>query len=167
MPIHRTLISTLFFIHIYKGSFFCPHGLILSLFSPQPGIRRALKTWTWIQCVCAFSASSSGRTAGKTISARWCRSPFMTRVRHNQTNTPKSLDRSQPSAPKIRQRTSLFSRFVVHVFFKFQRQQLHHSWRSPIWTCMKVPALARRRSTCCVTKCRKVTGKFFEVRFQE
>lgn len=117
MPIHRTLISTLLFIHIYKGIFFCPHWLILSLFSPQPGIRRALKTWTWIQCVCAFSASSSGRTAGKTISARWCRSPFMTRVRHNQTNTPKSLDRSQPSVPKIRQRTSLFSRFVMHVFF--------------------------------------------------
>lgn len=116
MPIHRTLISTLLFIHIYKGIFFCPHWLILSLFSPQPGIRRALKTWTWIQCVCAFSASSSGRTAGKTISARWCRSPFMTRVRHNQTNTPKSLDRSQPSVPKIRQRTSLFSRFVMHVF---------------------------------------------------
>lgn len=57
--------------------------------------------------------------------------------------------------------------FLIPVWCMFvdynlsQKPQLHPSWRSPVWTCTEVPALARRRSTCCVTKCRKVPHAYF------
>lgn len=64
-----------------------------------------------------------------------------------------------PNLRKICKCISWLSRVVASFFVLFfsQRPRLHHSWRSAVWTSTEVPVSARRRSTCCVTKCRKVS----------
>lgn len=44
----------------------------------------------------------------------------------------------------------------MFLFFS-QRPRRHHSSRSAVWTSTEVPVPARRRYTCSVTKCRKVS----------
>lgn len=80
---------------------------------PQLETRRASRTWTWMLCASVSSVSSSGTTAEKTISAQWCPTPSMTRVRHHQTH---SMDSHW--TPSIRNNPFLdfLSMFVVVVY---------------------------------------------------
>lgn len=142
-------ISTPFKVGQIQTRCFCCHRsstswLIFCLFLPQLVTQRASKTWTWTLCVCVFSVSSSGMTAGRTASAQWCPTPSTTRVRH-------FIQRLKLVASVSPDSQACF------LLCPPQRPPRHHSWRSAVWTSTEVPVRERRRSSCSVTKCRKVS----------